>query len=172
MCIHPSVLWFIGNFSIHLPIHPSPHPACSILLPNPLLLRFVHELQRIHSSTTDQCNQVTAALNRVRQAREKGEALERKVGKERVVLGEKSEACEQLLVQVGQDTAISQEHSKLAAKQRSRIAHLRRVSYALLFGPSSLLSPSLPPSPPPLSFFPLTNQELDLPVKSKPNVRL
>ena len=82
----------------------------------------------MHSTTTDQCNQVTAALKRVRQAREKVEALERKVGKERVVLGEKSEACEQLLVQVGQDTAISQEHSKLAAKQRSRITHLRRVS--------------------------------------------
>ena len=149
MCIHPSVLWFIGNFSIHLPVHPSPHPSpvCSFLLPNPLPLRFVHELQHIHSSTTNQCNQVTAALKRVRQAREKGEALECKVGKERVVLGEKSEACEQLLVQVGQDTAISQEHSKLAAKQRSRIAHLRRVSYALLFGPSSPLSPSLPPSP-------------------------
>ena len=64
----------------------------------------------------------------MRQARERAEALERKVGRERVVLGEKSEACEQLLVQVGQDTAISQEHSKLAAKQRSRIAHLRKVS--------------------------------------------
>ena len=135
MCIHPSVLWFIGNFSIHLPVRPSlTHLSTFLfvhLLPNPLLLRFVHELQHIHSSTTNQCNQVTAALNRVRQAREKGEALERKVGKERVVLGEKSEVCEQLLIQVGQDTAISQEHSKLAAKQRSRIAHLRRVSFII-----------------------------------------
>ena len=82
----------------------------------------------MYSTTTDRCNQVAAALKCVRQARERAEALERKVGRERVVLGEKSEACEQLLVQVGQDTAISQEHSKLAAKQRSKIAHLRKVS--------------------------------------------
>ena len=38
---------------------------------------------------------------------EKGEALEQRVGRERVVLGEKCEACERLLVQVGQDTGIS-----------------------------------------------------------------
>ena len=130
ICIHPSVLWFIGNFFLHLPsVHPlMHHPSSHPFISPPLLLRFVHELQYMHSTTTDRCNQVTAALKRVRQAREKVEALERKVGKERVVLGEKSEACEQLLVQVGQDTAISQEHSKLAAKQRSRITHLQRVS--------------------------------------------
>ena len=104
--------------------------VCSFLPQSPLLpsLRFVHELQRVHSTTTDRCNQVAAALKCVRQARERAEALERKVGRERVVLEEKCEVCEQLLVQVGQDTAISQEHSKLASKQRSRIAHLRKVS--------------------------------------------
>lgn len=82
----------------------------------------------MHSSIADRSDRVNSALECVRRAMERGEALQQRVGRERVVLSEKCEACERLLVQVAQDTAISREHNKLVAKQRGRIAHLRKVS--------------------------------------------
>ena len=58
---------------------------------------------------------------------EKASSLQERISRETVVLGEKSEACIKLLVQIGQDTAISSQHSKLVAKQKERIAHLKKV---------------------------------------------
>lgn len=57
----------------------------------------------------------------------KVDCLEERIRRETIVLGEKSEACIKLLVQIGQDTAISSQHSKLVAKQKERIAHLKKV---------------------------------------------
>ena len=50
-----------------------------------------------------------------------------------MVLREKGEACTKLLVQIGQDTAISCQHSKLVAKQKERIAHLKKVQSGCSF---------------------------------------
>ena len=53
--------------------------------------------------------------------------LQERIKREEVVLTEKSEACLKLLVQIGQDTAILKQHSQLLAKQKDRIAHLKKV---------------------------------------------
>ena len=49
------------------------------------------------------------------------------MGMEERVLEEREEAYSKLLVQLGQDMAISQEHGKLLARQRDTIQHLREV---------------------------------------------
>lgn len=60
-------------------------------------------------------------------ARNRAQQMEEKLVREERVLEEREEAYEKLLVQLGQDTAISQEHSRLVARQRERVRHLKEV---------------------------------------------
>ena len=60
-------------------------------------------------------------------ARDKARQVEEKLAREERVLGEREEAYGKLLVQLGQDTAISQEHNRLVARQRQRVVDLRKV---------------------------------------------
>ena len=60
-------------------------------------------------------------------ARDRVQQIEERLGRERRVLEEREEAYTKLLVQLGQDTAISQEHSRLMARQEQRVRHLRKV---------------------------------------------
>lgn len=63
---------------------------------------------------------MSGAEDRVRQ-------VEERLVREERVLDEREEAYGKLLVQLGQDTAISQEHSRLVARQRQRVRHLKEV---------------------------------------------
>ena len=87
----------------------------------------MHELSGIEQSSQKQSSELSLALSCHTHAVEKASCLEERIHRETVVLGEKSEACIKLLVQIGQDTAISSQHSKLVAKQKERIAHLMKV---------------------------------------------
>ena len=60
-------------------------------------------------------------------ARDRVQQIEERLGRERRVLEEREEAYAKLLVQLGQDTAISQEHSRLVTKQEQRVRHLKEV---------------------------------------------
>lgn len=80
-----------------------------------------------HASIQDRSSHVTAAMVTVSRARTQAATLEERIIKEEVVLTEKKEACLKLLTQVGQDTAILEQHSRLLTKQRERISHLRKV---------------------------------------------
>ncbi len=92
-----------------------------------LPFRFVHQLKETHASIKARSNHVTAAMVTVRQARSQAASLEERIVKEEVILTEKREACLKLLTQVGQDTAILEQHTRLLTKQRERIAHLKKV---------------------------------------------
>ena len=97
--------------------------------------RFVHELNKLQRESEASCCRLSRALSCLEEAMKKAGCLQDKIKREGVVLGEKSEACTKLLVQIGQDTAISCQHSKLVAKQKERITHLKKVldSVALCF---------------------------------------
>ena len=82
----------------------------------------------LHKTNQSESSQLTFALSCLQLATEKVSCLIERVRREEVVLAEKSEACIKLLVQIGQDTAISCQHNKLVTKQRERIAHLKKVS--------------------------------------------
>ena len=93
----------------------------------PPVARFVYELHQLHSSALTSSQQVGVALQCVCEAGDRVRGLRERVEREGVVLGERSEACDKLRTQIGQDTAILKEHNKLLAKQRQRIAHLKKV---------------------------------------------
>ena len=63
----------------------------------------------------------------VEKAREKGGEVEEKLVREERVLEERDEAYRKVLVQLGQDTAISEEQRRLVARQRHRVSDLRKV---------------------------------------------
>lgn len=92
-----------------------------------MLCRFVHELDEVQRESQSSSSRLSLALNCLEHAMKKASCLQEKIKREEVVLGEKGEACIKLLVQIGQDTAISCQHSKLVAKQKERIAHLKKV---------------------------------------------
>ncbi len=73
-------------------------------------------------------SQLSLALGCLHRATERVASLREKIKREEVVLTEKKEACIKLLTQIGQDTAISRQHSKLVTKERERIVHLKKVS--------------------------------------------
>lgn len=87
----------------------------------------MHELNEVQSVSQSDSSRLSLALNCLEQAMRKADSLRERIQREEVVLGEKGEACIKLLVQIGQDTAISCQHSKLVAKQKERIAHLKKV---------------------------------------------
>lgn len=60
-------------------------------------------------------------------ARVRGQEMEERLGREERVLEEREEAYRKVLVQLGQDTAISEEQSRLVARQRHRVTDLRKV---------------------------------------------
>ena len=60
-------------------------------------------------------------------ARDRVQQIEERLGRERRVLEERVEAYTKLLVQLGQDTAISQEHSRLLTRQEQRVRRLKEV---------------------------------------------
>ena len=60
-------------------------------------------------------------------AKERAGQVEERLVREERVLEEREEAYGKLLVQLGQDTAISQEHGRLVARQRERVSHLKEV---------------------------------------------
>lgn len=66
-------------------------------------------------------------------ARNRARQMEEKLVREERVLEEREEAYEKLLVQLGQDTAISQEHSRLVARQRERVRHLKEVGTCICY---------------------------------------
>ena len=126
------------------------------------LCRFVYELEKYLAVTQTQQARVLSSLECVGTAIAKVGSLEERVNREKMVLEEKStvstptdmrlkpwcapirvlvpvvlQACAKLLSQIGQDTAILKEHTKLLERQMTRIAHLNKVK----------LSP--PPPPPP-----------------------
>ena len=63
----------------------------------------------------------------VQRARDRVRQLEDRLVREGRALEERREAYSKLLVQLGQDTAISQEHDRLITKQNRRITHLHKV---------------------------------------------
>ena len=93
------------------------HPPC----------RFVYELNRKQSHVREHTQQLKEGMECVNGAKERACLIEERLGREERVLEEKEEAYSKLLVQLGQDMAISQEHGRLVARQRERIGHLRKV---------------------------------------------
>ena len=94
---------------------------------NLLLSRFVHKLSEVHAANETKSSRISSALACVSTASARAKTLQERIKREEVVLTEKSEACLKLLVQIGQDTAILKQHSQLLAKQKDRIAHLKKV---------------------------------------------
>lgn len=94
---------------------------------NYYVARFVYELNKVQMKCQCSSVQLSQALRCFSHAMEQVSSLQERTRRETVVLGEKSEACNKLLIQIGQDTAISCQHSKLVAKQKERIAHLKKV---------------------------------------------
>ncbi len=88
----------------------------------------MHELNEVEGESKSSSAQLSSALSCLEQAMERVSSLEEKMRRETTVLGEKGEACMKLLVQIGQDTAISGQHSKLVSKQKERISHLKKVN--------------------------------------------
>ncbi|KAL5499629.1 hypothetical protein EMCRGX_G011081 [Ephydatia muelleri] len=89
--------------------------------------RFVYELEKYLAVTQTQQARVLSSLECVGTAIAKVGSLEERVNREKMVLEEKSTACAKLLSQIGQDTAILKEHTKLLERQMTRIAHLNKV---------------------------------------------
>ena len=87
----------------------------------------MHELTEVYSASQSKCSQLSTALKCVDKAIEKINCLQDKIKRETIVLEEKSIACTKLLVQIGQDTAISRQLNKLLSKQTNRITHLQKV---------------------------------------------
>ena len=85
------------------------------------------KLNDIHKSGQSRSTQLTAALDCLVFAKERASKLCDRIQHEKVILGEKSEACVKLLNLIGQDTAISTQHSRLVVKQKERISHLKKV---------------------------------------------
>ena len=81
----------------------------------------------MHSVNQSKCSKLSSALSCIERATSRINVLQERIKRESIVLEEKSEACVKLLVQIGQDTAISHEHNKLVKKQRERITHLKKV---------------------------------------------
>lgn len=69
----------------------------------------------------------------VSNAREKTHQVNERLSREERVLEEKEEAYSKVLIQLGQDTAISQEHSRLVARQKQRVTELKKVAIHLNF---------------------------------------
>ena len=90
--------------------------------------RFVHQLRETHVAIETGSSLASSAVECVRTAQTRARGLEERVGKEEIILTEKSEACAKLLVQIGQDTAIMKQHSRLLGRQKERIAHLKKVT--------------------------------------------
>ena len=82
------------------------------------LCRFVYELNEVQTKSQSSSVKLSQALRCFSHATEQVSSLQERIRRETVVLGEKSEACNKLLIQIGQDTAISCQHSKLVAKQK------------------------------------------------------
>ena len=91
----------------------------------------MHELKEFHSESQSKCCKLSSALACIEQATNKITTLQEKIKRESIVLDEKCRACIKLLVQIGQDTAISHQHNKLVTKQRERIVHLKKVTTAV-----------------------------------------
>ena len=81
----------------------------------------------MHSENQSQCFKLSSALTCIERATSRIAVLQERIKRESIVLDEKCEACVKLLVQIGQDTAISHQHNKLVSKQRERIVHLKKV---------------------------------------------
>ena len=64
----------------------------------------------------------------VNRAQDKARQMEEKLGREERVLEEREEAYSKMLIQLGQDTAIAQEHSRLVTRQKQRVNELRNVN--------------------------------------------
>ena len=82
----------------------------------------------MYSENQSKCSKLSSALACIEKATNKITTLQERIKRESIVLDEKSQACVKLLVQIGQDTAISHQHNKLVTKQRERIIHLKKVS--------------------------------------------
>ena len=82
----------------------------------------------MYSENQSKCSKLSSALACIEKATNKITPLQERIKRESIVLDEKSQACVKLLVQIGQDTAISHQHNKLVTKQRERITHLKKVS--------------------------------------------
>ena len=79
------------------------------------------------------CSKLSSALACIEKATSKITTLQERIKRESIVLDEKCQACVKLLVQIGQDTAISHQHNKLVTKQRERIVHLKKVDDTTLY---------------------------------------
>lgn len=87
----------------------------------------VYKLNGYHESGLLESSQLTLALSCLSSAMERASKLHDRIQHEKVILGEKSEACVKLLNLIGQDTAISRQHSRLVVKQKERISYLKKV---------------------------------------------
>lgn len=65
----------------------------------------------------------------VERARERSRELEEKQAREERVLEEREDAYKKVLVQLGQDTAISEEQSRLVTRQTQRVSELQKVHF-------------------------------------------
>lgn len=92
-----------------------------------LICRFVCELTCMHSVNQSKCSKLSSALSCIEKATTQANTLQERIKRESIVLDEKCEACVKLLIQIGQDTAISHQHNKLVTKQREKIIHLKKV---------------------------------------------
>lgn len=91
--------------------------------------RFIYKLNEVHEASQSESAQLRLALDCLYFAMDRANSLRERIQHEEVVLGEKREACVKLLTQIGQDTAISRQHSRLVVKQREKILHLEKVRY-------------------------------------------
>ena len=87
----------------------------------------MEKLHQSHAHLEELAGQLKQAMRCVEVARERRREVEERLAREERVLEEREEAYRKLLVQLGQDTAISEEHSRLVARQRQRVADLRKV---------------------------------------------
>ncbi len=91
----------------------------------------MYKLKCIHQLGQEESTKLTLALDCLSFAMERASKLQERIQHEKVVLGEKSEACLKLLTLVGQDTAISRQYSRLVVKQQDRIGHLQKVRVSI-----------------------------------------
>uniref|UniRef100_A0A1X7UKN4 Uncharacterized protein n=1 Tax=Amphimedon queenslandica TaxID=400682 RepID=A0A1X7UKN4_AMPQE len=89
--------------------------------------RFCHELEEWWRKLSSECHKLDTAIEAFSKTQRKLLSLKERLIREEIVLEEKGKSYAQLLVQIGQDTAIAKEQLKLVYKQSERIEHLQKV---------------------------------------------
>ena len=103
-------------------------PSTSLTAP---VFSFVHSLNKVHCTNQSKSATLTSALESYSSASERVASLHERQQRGEQLLGENEEACVKLITQIGQDTAISHQHSGLVVKQKDKIRHLNKVSSLL-----------------------------------------